>query len=185
MKVILIRQKYKLNNAEDLLVIEQNIGAFDVSVQEILLVAVIKALQQLPHERLDVVLVEVDQARLEQSHQIVVHIFKNQIERTYGEQTTVQSKGGLCHVAVSRAVRKKPDVPLSFLKSRASSLSVTISFMLMMLLWLSCRKILISLMAVIGKPSFSLSRRTFFKATISALAQRKNVKQTQTPNIIA
>lgn len=92
MKVILIRQQYKQNNAEDLLVIEQNIGAFDVSVQEILLVAVIKALQQLPHERLDVVLVEVDQARLEQSHQIVVHVFKNQIESTYGEQTTVQSK---------------------------------------------------------------------------------------------
>lgn len=92
MKVILIRQQYQQNNVEHLLVIEQNIGAFDVSVQEILLVAVIKALQQLPHERLDVVLVEVDQARFEQSHQIVVHVFKNQIERTYGEQTTVQSK---------------------------------------------------------------------------------------------
>lgn len=91
MKVILIRQKYKQNNVEDLLVIEQNIGAFDVSVQEILLVTVIKALQQLPHERLDVVLVEVDQARLEQSHQIVVHVFKNQIESTYSEQRTVQS----------------------------------------------------------------------------------------------
>ncbi len=45
-------------------------------------------------------------------------------------------------------------IPLSFLKSKASSLSVTISFMLMMLLWLSCRKILISLMAVIGSPPF-------------------------------
>lgn len=57
--------------------------------------------------------------------------------------------------------------PLSFLKSRASSLSVTISFMLIMLLWLSCLRILISLMAVMGKPSFSLSSRTFFSATIS------------------
>lgn len=57
--------------------------------------------------------------------------------------------------------------PLSFLKSSASSLSVTISFMLMMLLWLSCLRILISLMAVMGKPSFSLSSRTFFSATIS------------------
>lgn len=146
-------------------------------MQEILLVAVIKALQQLPHERLDVALVEVDQARLKQSHQIVVHVFKDQIESTYGEQMAVQSKGEMRHVAVSRALGKKPDVPLSFLKSRASALSVTISFMLMMLLWLSCRKILISLMAVIGKPSFSLSRRTFFKATISALAQRKSVSK--------
>lgn len=67
------------------------------------------------------------------------------------------------------------NVPLSFLKSRASSLSVTISFMFIMLLWLSWRKILISLMAVIGKPSFSLSSRTFFKATISAMKQRKEL----------
>uniref|UniRef100_A0A0E9RNT7 Uncharacterized protein n=1 Tax=Anguilla anguilla TaxID=7936 RepID=A0A0E9RNT7_ANGAN len=42
--------------------------------------------------------------------------------------------------------------------------------MLMMLLWLSCLKILISRMAVVGKPSFSLSSRTFFKATISAVS---------------
>lgn len=58
-------------------------------------------------------------------------------------------------------------IPLSFLKSKASSLSVTISFMLIILWWLSCRRILISRMAVIGKPSFSLSNRTFFSATIS------------------
>ncbi len=47
----------------------------------------------------------------------------------------------------------------------------------MMLLWLSCRKILISLMAVIGKPSFSLSSRTFFKATISAVKQKNTVSR--------
>lgn len=64
------------------LVIEQNIGALDVSVQEVLLVAVIKALQQLSHERLDVALVEMDQTRFEQTHQVVVHVFKYKIECT-------------------------------------------------------------------------------------------------------
>lgn len=58
-------------------------------------------------------------------------------------------------------------LPLSFLKSSASCLSVTISFMLTTLRWTNWRRILISLMAVIGKPSFSLSSRTFFRATSS------------------
>lgn len=61
----------------------------------------------------------------------------------------------------------QPAVPLSFLKSSASCLSVTISFMLTTLRWMSCRRILISRMAVMGNPSFSLSRRTFFRATSS------------------
>ncbi len=51
-------------------------------MQKVLLVAVIEALQQLSHERLDVALVEVDQARLEQTHQVVVHVFKYKIEST-------------------------------------------------------------------------------------------------------
>lgn len=54
--------------------------------------AVIKALQQLSHERLDVALIEVDQARLEQSHQIMVHVFKNQIESPYGERMKSSQK---------------------------------------------------------------------------------------------
>lgn len=64
------------------LVIEQNIGALYVSVQKVLFVAVIEALQQLSHERLNVALVKMDQARLEQSHQIVVHVFKHKVEST-------------------------------------------------------------------------------------------------------
>lgn len=52
-------------------------------MQKVLLVAVIKALQQLPHERLDVALVEMDQARLKQTHQVVVHVFKYKIESTW------------------------------------------------------------------------------------------------------
>lgn len=63
-------------------VVEKNVGALDVSVQKVLLVAVVQALQQLPHERPDVVLVEVDQAGLQQAHQVVVHVFKHQVEST-------------------------------------------------------------------------------------------------------
>ena len=65
-------------------------------------------------------------------------------------------------------------VPLSFLKSSASCLSVTISFMLTTLRWISWRRILISRMAVIGKPSFSLSSLTFFRATSSPVTANSN-----------
>lgn len=58
-------------------------------------------------------------------------------------------------------------LPLSRRKSAAVCLSVTISINLTTFLWFNCRRILISRTAVIGKPSFSFSRRTFFSATIS------------------
>ena len=51
-------------------------------MQKVLLVAVIQPFQQLSHERLDVALVEMDQAGLEQTHQVVVHVFKYEIEST-------------------------------------------------------------------------------------------------------
>lgn len=65
-------------------VVEQDVGALDVPVQEVLLVAVVQALQQLPHERADVVLVEVDQAGLQQAHQVVVHVLEDQVEGACG-----------------------------------------------------------------------------------------------------
>lgn len=65
-------------------VVEQDVGALDVSVQEVLLVAVVQTLQQLPHERPDVVLVEVDQAGLQEPHQVVVHVLKHQVEGACG-----------------------------------------------------------------------------------------------------
>lgn len=68
-------------HTEDSLVIEQNIGTLDVSVQKVLLVAVIEALEQLSHERLDVALGEMDQTGLQQTHQVVVHVFKHKVER--------------------------------------------------------------------------------------------------------
>lgn len=74
---------------ESLLVVEQNIGAFDVSVEKVLLVAVIKTLQQLSHEWLDVALVEMDQAGLKQTHQVMVHVLKYKIESTWDKRIAV------------------------------------------------------------------------------------------------
>lgn len=51
-------------------------------MQKVLLVAVIQPFQQLSHERLDVALIEMDQPGLEQTHQVVVHVFKYKIEST-------------------------------------------------------------------------------------------------------
>ena len=67
----------------------------------------------------------------------------------------------------TEAQHVQPNWPLSFLKSTALGLSVTISFKFTMFGWFSCRRILISLTAVIGNPSFSLSVLTFFNATSS------------------
>lgn len=79
-------------------VVEQDVGALDVSVQEVLLVAVVQTLQQLPHERPDVVLVEVDQAGLQEPHQVVVHVLKHQVEGACGggrrEEESERSEGG-------------------------------------------------------------------------------------------
>ena len=47
----------------------------------------------------------------------------------------------------------------------------TISFIFTTLLCVSDLRILISRMAVMGKPSFSLSMRTFFSATISPVSR--------------
>lgn len=75
--------KTSMNNVNLLhwLVIEQDVGALDIPVQEVLLVAVIQSFQQLPHERLDVALVEVHEARLQEAHQVVVHVLKHQVKR--------------------------------------------------------------------------------------------------------
>lgn len=78
-------------NIDVLLVIEQNIRALDVSMQKVLLVAVIQPFQQLSHERLDVALVEMDQPGLEQTHQVVVHVFKYKIESTWDERKKIES----------------------------------------------------------------------------------------------
>lgn len=51
-------------------------------MQKVLLVAVIETLQQLTHEGLDVALIEMHQTRLQQSHQVMVHVLKYQIEST-------------------------------------------------------------------------------------------------------
>ena len=63
-------------------------------MQEVLLVAVVQPLQQLPHERLDVVLVKVDQAGLQQPHQVMVHVLKHKVERTWvwGEGADVEQE---------------------------------------------------------------------------------------------
>lgn len=63
-------------------VVEQYVGAFDVSVQEVVLMAVVQALHQLAHETANVLMGELDQARLQQAHQVMVHVLKHQVEST-------------------------------------------------------------------------------------------------------
>lgn len=52
-------------------------------MQEVLLVAEIKSLEKLFHQRRYVAFAKRNKAGLEQSHQIMIHVFEHQIERTY------------------------------------------------------------------------------------------------------
>lgn len=68
---------------------------------------------------------------------------------------------------------------LTFLKSRTSFLSVTISRKFMIFLCFRFCRIFISLIAVMGNPPFSFSNRTFFNATRSPKSnQIQNVPST-------
>ena len=64
------------------LVVEQYVGALDVAMQKVALMAVVESVKQLLHERRDARLVEVHQSRLQQTHQVVVHVLEHQVERT-------------------------------------------------------------------------------------------------------
>lgn len=63
-------------------VVEKYVGAFDVSVQEVFLVAVVQTFHQLPHEAADVIMGELDQAGLQKAHQVMVHVLKHQVKHT-------------------------------------------------------------------------------------------------------
>lgn len=52
--------------------------------------AVVQTLHQLPHEAADVLMGELDKARLQQAHQVVVHVLKHQVKSTWN------SRGKMC-----------------------------------------------------------------------------------------
>ena len=51
-------------------------------MQEVLHVTVVEPIEQLLHEGGDVILTEMTHAGLQQTHQIMVHVLKHQVERT-------------------------------------------------------------------------------------------------------
>lgn len=63
-------------------VVEQYVGAFDISVKEVVLMAVVQTLHQLAHEAANVLMGELDQAWLQQAHQVMVHVLKHQVKST-------------------------------------------------------------------------------------------------------
>lgn len=51
-------------------------------MQEVVLVAVVQTLHQLAHKAADMLMGELDQARLQEAHQVVVHVLKHQVKST-------------------------------------------------------------------------------------------------------
>lgn len=64
------------------LVVDEDVGALEVSVEEVLGVAVVKGLHELPGQALHMLLRELHQARLQKTHQIMVTVLKHQVEGT-------------------------------------------------------------------------------------------------------
>jgi len=58
-------------------IVEQNVRTFDVTMKEVSFVAESKAVNQLFHERRYMTLSERHKSRLEQSHQVMVHVLKH------------------------------------------------------------------------------------------------------------
>ena len=64
------------------LVVEEDVAALDVPVEEVLAMAVVEPLQQLPHDAGVGGLVEFHHTGLQKAHQVVVHILEHQVERS-------------------------------------------------------------------------------------------------------
>lgn len=64
------------------LVVDEDVGALEVTVEEVLGVAVVKGLHKLPGQALHMLLRELHQARLQKTHQIMVTVLKHQVEGT-------------------------------------------------------------------------------------------------------
>ena len=65
------------------LVVDEYVGALEVSMKEVPLVAVVQRLHELQREALDMLLRELDHPRLQQTNQVVVTVLEHQVERTY------------------------------------------------------------------------------------------------------
>lgn len=63
-------------------VVHQYVAAFDVAMQEILLVTVAEAVEKLPHYAGIVHFIEHHQTGFEEAHQIMVHVLEHQVKGT-------------------------------------------------------------------------------------------------------
>ena len=62
------------------LVVDEDVGALEVTMEEVSLVAEVESLHQLQSEALDVLLCELHHPTLQQTHQVVVTVLKHQVE---------------------------------------------------------------------------------------------------------
>ncbi len=62
------------------LIVDENVGALDVSMQKVFRVAIVEAVEELLHEAGNLLVVEIEQTRVEQTEQVVVHVLEYQVE---------------------------------------------------------------------------------------------------------
>lgn len=111
-----INYKFIGSSRKALPVVHENIGTLDVTMQEVLAVTVIQAVQQLLHNARIVHLVEIDHSRFQQAHQVVIHVFEHQIKRplvlrnTKERVTSINLRAPIQLDAVHVKVTQKVDV---------------------------------------------------------------------------
>eukprot|EP00218_Dolichomastix_sp_CCMP3274_P001372 CAMPEP_0170153916 /NCGR_PEP_ID=MMETSP0033_2-20121228/56565_1 /TAXON_ID=195969 /ORGANISM="Dolichomastix tenuilepis, Strain CCMP3274" /LENGTH=468 /DNA_ID=CAMNT_0010391135 /DNA_START=50 /DNA_END=1454 /DNA_ORIENTATION=+ len=73
----------KVGELEDAVVVYQQVGAFDVAVQDFVFVAVVQALQELLHVALDLRDGEPDASAVSEAGEVVVHVLENHVNAPF------------------------------------------------------------------------------------------------------
>jgi len=67
-------------------IVDEYVGALDVPVQEVILMTEAESFHELAHQWADMSRTKRYQTTLQQTHQIMIHVLKHQIERSYDTQ---------------------------------------------------------------------------------------------------
>ena len=74
---IALQMKREITHTKHQPVVKKNIGALNVPVEKVFLMAVVQTSKELLHKGGNVFLTELHQARLQQTHQVMVHVLKH------------------------------------------------------------------------------------------------------------
>lgn len=76
---VVVSGQAKIGNLQDALVVDEKVGSLHVSVQDVVVVEIAEALEQLLHVALDLGLLEVHRRVIEKTRQVMVHVGRHHV----------------------------------------------------------------------------------------------------------